>query len=188
VAVPRELAPSEWSVLALLADGPTHGWALAKELSPTGGVGRVWVVGRPLVYRALDVLAGRRLIKPAGVEQGVRGPQRELFRATRLGRDELARWLREPVGHVRDVRSLLLLKLVLLERAGVDRRPLLLVQREQTTAAVPDLEERLRHSSGTESILVRFRLETTLSVVRFLDALLEEPGARRRRRGAGGGS
>ena len=26
----RELAPGEWSVLALLADAPAHGWALAE--------------------------------------------------------------------------------------------------------------------------------------------------------------
>ena len=172
--VQRELAPGEWSVLALLADAPSHGWALAKELSRTGSVGRVWGMGRPLVYRALDVLVARELIEPAGSERGARGPKRELYRATRLGRKELARWLGEPVDHVRDVRSLLLLKLVLLDRAGLDRRPLLEAQRRQTVAAVETLEARLRHSIGTENILVRFRLETTRSVVFFLDGLLSE--------------
>ena len=161
-------------MLALLADAPAHGWAVSKELSRTGSVGRVWGVGRPLVYRALDVLASRELIEPAGSERGARGPKRELYAATKLGRKELARWLNEPVDHMREVRSLLLLKLVLLERAGLDRRPLLEAQHRQAAAAVEALEGRLRHSIGTESILVRFRLETTRSVVLFIDALLAE--------------
>jgi DNA-binding PadR family transcriptional regulator len=179
VIEPRELVPGEWSVLALIADAPGHGWALAKEMSPTGSVGRVWGVGRPLVYRALDVLASRGLIEPAGSERGARGPRRELYAATKRGREELGRWLAKPVDHVRDVRSVLLLKLVLLERAGIDRRPLLQAQRKQTVAAVKALESRLRHSVGTEHILARFRLETTRAVVLFIDALLTESGTER---------
>jgi PadR family transcriptional regulator AphA len=177
--VPRELAPGEWTVLALLSDEPAHGWLLAKEMSRTGSIGRIWSMGRPLVYRALDVLAARGLIETAGSERGARGPRRELFTPTKLGRKELARWLREPVDHVRDARSLLLLKLALLERAGLDRRPLLEAQRVQTIAALEVLEDRLRHSIGTENILVRFRLETTRSVIAFIDALLGESGAGR---------
>jgi PadR family transcriptional regulator AphA len=169
----RELAPGEWSVLALLADKPAHGWALAKEMSRTGSVGRVWGVGRPLVYRALDLLANRGLIEAAGSERGARGPNRELFTATAQGREELARWLSEPVDHVRDVRSLFLLKLVLIERAGLDRRPLLEAQRAHTLSAVSGLEARLWQSAGIEHILVRFRLETTRSVVYFIDSMLD---------------
>jgi DNA-binding PadR family transcriptional regulator len=184
VIVPRELAPGEWSVLALLAHRPAHGWALATELSRTGSIGRVWGVGRPLVYRALDVLAVRGLIEPAGSERGARGPQRELYEATKLGRKELARWLGEPVDHVRDVRSLLLLKLVLLERAGLDNLPLLEAQRELTVPAVAALEARLRLSVGTEHVFVRFRLETTRSVVCFIDGMLDERLAPAERPGA----
>lgn len=170
----RELAPGEWSVLALLADAPAHGWALAEAMSREGEIGRVWAVGRPLVYRALELLEGRGLIEPVGTERGARGPNRALFKATRDGREELARWLSEPVDHVRDVRSLLLLKLVLLERAGLDNQPLLEAQRELTVAAVEALEARLRRSIGTEHVFVLFRLETTRSVVRFIDGLLAD--------------
>jgi DNA-binding PadR family transcriptional regulator len=169
----RELAPGEWSVLALLSDAPAHGWALAEAMSKDGEVGRVWAVGRPLVYRALELLENRRLIEPVGTERGARGPNRSLFQATPEGRDELARWLSEPVDHVRDVRSLLLLKLVLLERAGLDNRPLLQAQRELTVPAITALEARLRRSVGSEHIFVRFRLESTRSVVCFIDGMLE---------------
>ena len=75
---------------------------------------------------------------------------------------------------MRDIRSLLLLKLVLLERAGLDNGPLLVAQRELTAPAVAALEVRLRQSVGTEHMFVRFRLETTRSVVHFIDGLLAD--------------
>jgi PadR family transcriptional regulator AphA len=174
VTVERELAAGEWSVLALLAEKPGHGWALARQMGRDGEIGRVWALGRPLVYRALELLESRGLIEPAGSERGVRGPNRTVFRATPAGRDALAQWLEQPVEHVRDVRSLLLLKLVLIDRAGLDREPLLHAERNLVVPSVEALEQRLAESSGAEAIFVRFRLESTRAVVDFIDGLLSE--------------
>ncbi len=174
MVVERELAPGEWSVLALLADKPGHGWALAKEMSRSGEVGRVWSVGRPLVYRALELLEARGLVEPVGRERGARGPSRELFRATAEGREALGRWLAEPVEHVREIRSVFLLKLLLIVRAGMERRPLLEAQRAVVLPAVEALERRLRSSVGSERIFVRFRLESTRAVVDFIDGMLAD--------------
>lgn len=174
MAVDRDLAPGEWSILALLSEEPSHGWALAKEMSRSGEIGRVWSVGRPLVYRALELLEARGLIEATGNEPGARGPNRTLFRATAEGREELRRWLLEPVDHVREVRSLFVLKLVLIERAGLESTPLLRAQRALVVPAVEALETRLRQSAGTESVFVRFRLETTRAVIEFIDSLLAE--------------
>jgi PadR family transcriptional regulator AphA len=174
VSVERELAPGEWSILALLAEAPGHGWALARQMARDGDIGRVWALGRPLVYRALELLEARGLVEPTGSERGTRGPNRTVFRATDEGREVLGRWLSEPVAHVRDVRSLLLLKLILIERARLDREPLLHAQRELVVPALHALETRLEGSCGTESIFVRFRLESTRAVLEFIDGLLAE--------------
>jgi DNA-binding PadR family transcriptional regulator len=174
VAVARELAPGEWSVLALLAEEQGHGWAIAKEMARNGEIGRVWSVGRPLVYRAIELLEARGLIEAIGHEPGARGPNRTLFRATSAGREALRLWLVEPVDHVREVRSLFLLKLVLIVRARLDNRPLLLAQRALVGPAVEALEARLRQSVGTERVFLRFRLETTRAVIDFIDAMLAE--------------
>jgi len=182
VTVQRDLAPGEWSVLALLADEPGHGWALAKEMSRSGEIGRVWSVGRPLVYRTLELLEERGLIEATGSERGARGPNRTLFRATDAGREQLSRWLAEPVDHVREVRSLFLLKLVLIERAGLESGPLLRAQRTLVAPTVDALETRLRTSIGTEKVFVRFRLESTRAVIEFIDSMLAD--ARRPARAA----
>jgi PadR family transcriptional regulator AphA len=169
VADDRELAPGEWSVLALLSERPAHGWALAATLAPDGEVGSVWSLGRPLVYRSLEILEKRKLIEPAGLEPSVRGPRRTVFRVTAAGRDALAQWLAEPVVHVHEIRSLLLLKLVLGERLGADLGPLLDAQRELLADRAEALEARLEESAGAERIMTRFRYETALAALRFVD-------------------
>lgn len=170
----RELGPGEWSVLALLAEAPGHGWALAGQLGRGGSVGKVWSVGRPLVYRALDTLADRGLIEPVGEEPGLRGPNRTIFDTTDAGRAALLEWLYAPVDHVRDVRSMLLLKLVLLDRAGLPSNRLLHAQRTVVEPVVASLVTRLDESPRDEAIFLRFRLETTRAVLDFIDAMLRE--------------
>jgi PadR family transcriptional regulator AphA len=161
-------------VLALLVESPAHGWALAAELARTGEVGKVWSVARPLVYRALETLDERGLIEAIGAEPGVRGPNRTIFGPTARGREVLREWLDQPVEHVRDVRSLFLLKLVLLERSGLPPEPLLDAQRALIEPTVASLESRLGSSRGSEAIVVQFRLETARAAVRFIDAVLRE--------------
>jgi PadR family transcriptional regulator AphA len=169
MAVDRDLAPGEWSVLALLAERPTHGWALASLLAPDGEIGCVWSLGRPLVYRSLEILERRGLIEAAGLEASVRGPKRTVFRVTAAGSAELATWLLEPVPHVHEIRSLLLLKLVFAERLDVDPAPLLEAQRELLAERAEALEERLEESAGPQRIMTRFRLETAHAALRFVE-------------------
>src|SRR6516225_1141748 len=145
----RVLAPGEWAVLALLCERPAHGWALAGQLAPTGELGSIWSLTRPLVYRSLEILEARQLIAPAGSEPGVRGPNRTIFRATAAGHEAVGLWLSEPVEHVREGRSLLLLKLVFAQRNCIDPRPMLLAQREALEESIAMLEERTTSSVGS---------------------------------------
>src|SRR5881275_1936952 len=101
----RSLAPGEWAVLALLSERPSHGWAVASQLGPSGELGSVWSLGRPLVYRSIDILAERGLIKPAGHEPGLRGPNRTIYRTTCAGGNR-ARAVARGAGRARPRRAL----------------------------------------------------------------------------------
>ena len=92
------------------------------------------------------------------------------MRATTVGRRMVKRWLAEPVEHVRDVRSLLMLKLLFIERSGFDPKPLLDAQRDLLLPLAEALESRERGLSGFERTLVQWRLESTRAVLRFLAA------------------
>ena len=67
----------------------------------------------------------------AGTEPSTTGPPRTLLETTAEGSRMVAEWLREPVEHLRDARSELMLKLLFLDRRGGDITPLLTAQRAQ---------------------------------------------------------
>lgn len=128
---PASLGLNEWAVLAVVVERPRHGYDIATELGRGSEIGRAWRLGRPLVYRALDRLEAAGCIERRRVEPGDAAPQRTVYGATRRGRTALKRWLHEPVDRLRDVRADLLLKLVLLERLGMDRAPLVAAQQDR---------------------------------------------------------
>ena len=121
VTTRRDLSLSEWTVLGIVAEGPTHGWPVVQELAPDGAIGRIWTVSRPLVYRTLATLTASGLVEEHGEVPGARGPRRTIVRVTRTGRAALRWWLDEPVDHVREVRSALLVKLALRDPRGGSR-------------------------------------------------------------------
>jgi DNA-binding PadR family transcriptional regulator len=123
------LALNEWAVLAVVVEKPRHGYDIAAELGRDSEIGRAWRLSRPLVYRALDRLEEAGCIERRRTEPGDAAPPRTVYGATRKGRAALKRWLHEPVERLRDVRSALLLKLVLIDRLGMDRAPLVTAQR-----------------------------------------------------------
>lgn len=125
----RQLSLTEYAVLGLLVERPTHGFAMSKELAMNGPLGRVLTVRRPLVYRALDRLVALAFAEPMHTEPGNAGPKRVIHRATPAGRRRLKRWLGQPVQHVRDMRIDFQLKLSLLERLGRSQLELILAQR-----------------------------------------------------------
>lgn len=138
---PTELSLTEHAVLGLLAEGPTHGFALARALEPGSPVGRILTVRRPLVYRALGRLVSAGFAESVRTEAGNAGPQRVIHRITPRGRRRLAGWLARPVAHVRDLRLEFLLKLVLLQRSGASAAVLVARQRAALRDALAALEE-----------------------------------------------
>lgn len=156
-------------MLGLLAEGPAHGFALAKQLQPDGSVGRVWSLRTPLVYRAIQNLTQKGLVEIQGEERSEVGPQRRLVAITERGRDLVETWLARPVDHTRDVRSALMLKLALADHLGRDVGPLLAAQRVRLLPQLEGLEQRLAVAEGFDRVLMLWRVEAVRSVLRFLD-------------------
>lgn len=166
------LSLSEWIVLCLITESPTHGFALVRLTSEAGEVGRVWRLPKPVVYRAVDRLLARGFVVGAGTEPGDSGPPRALVQATPEGHAAVGEWLARPARHVRDVRSELLVKLALLERRGADPAPLLGEQRRVLDRIVDGLEKQQGSSDGFDIVLLTFRLENARAAVAFVDATL----------------
>ena len=139
--MPRtDAALAEAVCLALVVEESTHGWALARSLAPGAEVGRIWSVSRPLTYRAVDQLVADGWLTRTGRQPGG-GRDRTILAATAKGRRRSRRWLDQPVAHLRDVRSELLVKLELRRRAGLALRPLLEAQQVAFAPVIQSLED-----------------------------------------------
>jgi hypothetical protein len=93
-------------------------------------------------------------------------------------------WLAEPVAHVRDARSELLVKLLLLDRAGRDPRGLLEAQAARIDPMLDGLRRKLAEAEGFEATLSRWRLSSAEALASFLAELIEAQDAPARPGGA----
>ncbi len=166
-----QLLLGEWACLGALYPAPTHGFAIAGRLKPEGDIGRVWSMSRALTYRALDQLTERGLAQVVGEEPGIAGGNRTILAATRSGRARLRQWLQTPVAHLRDVRSELLLKIVLAEQCGVDIAGMLAEQRARVAAQVDAFDQHDVRDVEVHDVVMMWRRESARSVLHFLDAL-----------------
>jgi DNA-binding PadR family transcriptional regulator len=163
------LSVPEWLVLSILSQQSQHGFALAQLTAPDGELGRVWHIPKAVIYRAIGRLLDVGLIEPEGTEQGL-GPQRTLYAPTPEGRAAAQHWLRTPVEHVRDIRSQLLLKLALLDRAEEDPAELLRTQREVLKPIVRAMEAKCE-GTGFDAVLIAWRKATARAALDFLDMI-----------------
>jgi DNA-binding PadR family transcriptional regulator len=171
-----EMSLPEWLVLTILSRQPTHGFAVAQLTAADGDLGRVWQIPKAVVYRAIGRLVDAGLIAPEGTERG-QGPQRTVYTATADGRDSAGRWLHAPVEHVRDIRSELLLKLALLDRAGENPVALLQAQRAVLEPIVSAIEARRAHSAGFDATLLAWRRANAVAALDFLDTIMPAASA-----------
>lgn len=165
------LSLSDWAVLGVVGEGPTHGWPVVRALRGDGELGKVWTVARPVVYRSLATLTKAGLVEEYDELPGERGPQRTMVRVTRKGRGALRRWLGVPVEHVRDVRTEFLVKIAFLERAG-DSTSALVTAQLDALQPVLDAVASPPGGDGFDLVLAQWRREQALAVERFLRSLL----------------
>jgi molybdopterin-binding protein len=163
---------AEHVCLALVAEGVTHGWAVGSLLAPSGELGRIWSLSRPLCYRAIDGLVEKGLVTRRGHTPG-QGRERVLLAPTADGRRTARRWLNTPVQHVRDVRTELLMKLALRERAALDTKPLLMAQQ----AVLESTIEALTSDTTDGGLVELWRREQARAVRRFLDQAIDPVGS-----------
>lgn len=164
-----ELLTGEWAVLGLLNEAPTHGFALSRELSPSGEIGSIWSLSRPLTYRAVDQLLERGFVEARGEQPGRAGGNKTIYGPTRSGRAAFRTWVTTPVAHLRELRSELLLKLVLARRCSIPVDDMITDQRRLIEEIRTGLERRVEDSP--RDLVLTWRLRSIEAALHFLDDL-----------------
>jgi DNA-binding PadR family transcriptional regulator len=166
----EQLLLGEWACLGILYPAPTHGFAIAARLKPGGDVGRVWSLSRPLTYRSLDQLTSRGYVHAVAEEPGIAGGNRTILAATRSGRAQLRKWLNTPVAHLRDLRSELLLKLIIADLCEIDVTRMLDEQYEHIGQLAKALGGQIDDDASVD-VVALWRRELSQAALRFLDRL-----------------
>ena len=165
------LTPAEYAVLGLVRQRPTYGYELQRHLSVPRGLGRVCPVEPAMVYAILKSLSGLELID--GEWDNSAYPPKAVYTATEAGDNEFARWLRRPVGRMREVRLDFLLKLYFAmdeDRALADE---LLTSQIEACEHYADEIEKEREASETTAF-DRIVLESKASAARITREWLEK--------------
>lgn len=168
IMIQPRMSVTEFAVLGVLAEGPSHGFAVSKLLNHEANLGRVFTVRRPLVYRALDRLVETGHAEAVSTEKGDAGPNRVIHRITPQGRRRLRRWLGQPVSHVRDLRIEFLLKLALLRRAGKSPVSLIRDQRAALSSTLTALDD---PGADPEDHVELWRRHSAAAAAAYLDNL-----------------
>ena len=166
----HDLLLGEWACLGLLYKKPSHGFAIAARLKPGSDIGRIWSLTRPLTYRALEQLQIHGYIEESGEEAGLAGGNRTLLTITKPGRAIFRTWINTPVVHLRDMRSELLLKLILADECGINLTEMLKTQRKNIKILQRNIESSLENSNKNDAVLV-WRREIAEATLRFIDSL-----------------
>jgi DNA-binding PadR family transcriptional regulator len=172
----HRLSLAEWLVLCLVREGPTYGLVLVGLLDRNGSVGHIWYVPKATVYLALQRLERQGLIRTTGEQRTSQGPARSLLKATPAGQAAARAWLSTPAAHPRDVRSELMVKLALLDRAGADSRALVRAQLARLLPVAAALDDQLRAATGFEHTLVLWRHAAMTATIAFLNGLTAGDG------------
>lgn len=130
------------SLLALLSEGPTHGYGLKTEFE--AATGDVWPLNVGQVYTTLGRLERDGLVTAEADAEG-----QKVYEITGAGRDELRRWFETPVPREVIPRQELAIKLVFALRSG--RADVTAVVQRQRAATVRALQDITRLKAEAES-------------------------------------
>lgn len=168
------------ALLGLLAEKPMHGYELKSAFDEV--IGELWSLNIGQVYNTLNLLErDGHIVLQEYVEQESR-PDRKVYSITEKGREELGRWLREPLEKPRRLKDDFYLKLIFGSRIGErDVRTLIWNQRKAYLQVLYQLNEIKNELDPATDILTLLLVEGGIEHVeadlRWLDKCEERLSA-----------
>ncbi len=137
-------------LLALLADGPRHGYDLRANFEAR--TAKLWHLNSGQVYTTLDRLERDGLVAPedpgdadSGNDSDAAGRRRP-YRITAAGQEELTRWLDAGPGTVEPQRDDLLMKVLLIAEDPTRATAVIAAHRHALLAQLQRLRQEQRHA------------------------------------------
>ena len=158
--------PAEHAILGLLAETSegAHGYDLARFFGADEPLGAILHLEPGMLYHHLKKLDKAGWVSAKVEQQGTR-PPRQVYQLSDVGREELRRWLSEPVERTREIRLDFLVKLYFARRLepGLSDQ-LISHQRETLERNAAKLAEQ-QHALAARNGVDRGDQEFTLAVI-----------------------
>ena len=100
---------SEFALLGLLYEKPTHGYDLHRLITDPDGIGMIWGVKLSNLYAQIDKLEKKGFLEGIQFSEESR-PARTEYHITENGKQAFEEWLSELVRHPRDFRQEFMLR------------------------------------------------------------------------------
>jgi PadR family transcriptional regulator AphA len=171
--------PAEHAILGLLSldDGAGHGYDLARHFGEGQPLGGVLRLEPGMLYHHLKKLERAGWLTSTVEPQGSR-PPRQVYRITDDGRQELSRWLQEPVAHTREIRLEFLVKLYFARRFDPALATRLIAEQRETCERLEQsLASQLTTLDATQTedeqaftrLVLELRLAQTRAAIEWLE-------------------
>ena len=174
--------PAEHAILGLLAeiDEGAHGYDLARFFSAEEPLGAIVHLEPGMLYHHLKKFSKAGWVTAKVEQQGTR-PPRQVYQLSQAGRDELERWLAEPVERTREIRLDFLVKLFFAlridrsvagdlirnQREMLERNAANLVAQQQALAVRESLDP---HDQNFTLAVIELRRSQTEAALTWLDS------------------
>lgn len=181
--MPRPASPiaTDHVILALLDEGPMHGYEIHQRISTMPGINKIWNIKQGLLYAKLEKLKEAGFLEDAP-DHPEANPTRRYFRLTALGKQELELWVDTPVSRARDIRQEFLAKLIVARGSSPERAlNLLRAQRavcQRWYESLAAQQKPQKESELDDWIVLSYRLFRDEASLRWLDDLeswLDQP-------------
>jgi DNA-binding PadR family transcriptional regulator len=161
-------------VLAVLMDGPKHGYEVKRMHDEWFPTSRPLAFGQ--VYASLARLAKDECVEV--VETRVEsGPERTVYSLTSRGRERVEHWLSDPVVEPPPGADELVRKTVVAVRTAADPRPMLARQRVTCLKQMRELRQSPDAGDPLAGLVREYALEQLDAHLRWLDRALERVSA-----------
>ncbi len=155
-----------FALLGLLEREPSHGYDLKREYDSLFGRDKPVPFGQ--VYATLARLARDGNVVAGASEPGS-GPERKQFTITPTGRENVDRWLNEPIEPEPHLQTVLFIKVVLSLMLGRSAQHYLDVQRASHLQRMRELTDRKRRDGLVDALLADHGLFHLEADLRWID-------------------
>ena len=170
---PNTFISSEYALLGLLYQNPSHGYELHKQISDPEGIGLIWRIKMSNLYALLDKLEQKGYISGI-IQPGDSHPNRTEFNITDDGKTAFRSWLETTVKHPRDFRQEFMVRLYYVLRLQPTKINDLCQKQlqecnswlENTQASNQQVDEKSMYKKS----IIEFRVAQIRAIIHWLEA------------------